>query len=111
MCNSSSCADWAPQGSRFGNEIGAVSGGVRPSGSRRVSGRADGAAMTNITLPPATLLLRLSREWAILCHRPTAVRRAAGWGLGVEIGSLDDVLIACGMARSAAERNSQRASD
>ncbi|MFZ4718419.1 MAG: LuxR C-terminal-related transcriptional regulator [Ilumatobacteraceae bacterium] len=60
--------------------------------------------MTNTPLPPCSILVRLTREWEALRRRPTAIARGVTWGLGVPIHSLDDVLVATGMAGSPADR-------
>jgi len=43
-----------------------------------------------------SLLSRLEREWQAINQRPAVLRRAAGWGLGVQFSSLDEVIIATG---------------
>lgn len=43
------------------------------------------------------LLVRLTREWQALNHRPVVVRRAAGWRLGVRFESLDELVAAAGL--------------
>lgn len=43
-----------------------------------------------------SLLARLDREWQALNDRPAVLRRAAGWGLGIQFASLDDVVAATG---------------
>lgn len=43
-----------------------------------------------------SLLARLDREWQALNERPAVLRRAAGWGLGIEFASLDEVVVAAG---------------
>lgn len=60
------------------------------SGAER--GRADAAPMTS---HPA-LLVRLTREWRAISHRPSVLRRAAQWPLGVTFESLDDLVAATG---------------
>jgi len=43
-----------------------------------------------------SLLSRLEREWQAINRRPAVLRRAAGWGLGIEFASLDEVVAASG---------------
>ncbi len=43
-----------------------------------------------------SLLSRLEREWQALDHRPAVLRRAAGWELGLEFASLDEIVAAAG---------------
>ena len=43
-----------------------------------------------------SLLSRLEREWQALNERPPVLRRAAGWNLGFEFASLDEVVSASG---------------
>ena len=43
-----------------------------------------------------SLLARLDREWQALNQRPAVLRRAAGWGLGFEFATLDEVAFATG---------------
>lgn len=69
-----------------------------------MTAEADAAAMTNVPLPPCSILVRLTREWDALRRRPTSLARAATWGLGFHVRSLDDVLAATGLATSAAAR-------
>jgi DNA-binding CsgD family transcriptional regulator len=54
------------------------------------------SGMTTTFPPHASLLLRLSREWRAICHRPAVVRRAEGWQLGIDFRSLDDIVAAAG---------------
>ena len=55
--------------------------------------------MTTNSLPHAALLVRLSREWRAISHRPTVLRRARTWQLGVAFVSLDDIVAAAGWRR------------
>ncbi len=55
-----------------------------------------------------SLLARLDREWQALVQRPTVLRRAAGWGLGVEFASLDEVVCAAGYRSLTGERGCDR---
>lgn len=60
--------------------------------------------MTNPTLPPCSVLVRLTREWEALGARPAVLARARSWDLGVPLHSLGDLLVATGMQVSAAAR-------
>lgn len=51
-----------------------------------------------------SLLARLDREWLALNCRPAVLRRAAGWGLGIDFASLDDVVAAAGYRPQADDR-------
>lgn len=51
-----------------------------------------------------SLLARLEREWHALNQRPAVLRRAAGWGLGIECASLDEVVAATGYRPRSDER-------
>jgi len=51
-----------------------------------------------------SLLARLDREWLALNCRPAVLRQAAGWGLGIEFASLDDVVAAAGYRPQADDR-------
>jgi RNA polymerase sigma factor (sigma-70 family) len=51
-----------------------------------------------------SLLARLDREWQALNQRPAVLRRAAGWGLGIEFASLDEVVAAAGYRPAGGER-------
>lgn len=42
------------------------------------------------------LLARLDREWQAIAHRPSVLRRAHGWGLGVSFACLDELVAATG---------------
>lgn len=66
---------------------------------------ADAAGMPNAPLPPCSILVRLTREWDALRRRPSSLARAATWGLEVPVRSLDDVLVAAGLAGSAGDRS------
>jgi RNA polymerase sigma factor (sigma-70 family) len=57
------------------------------------------AAMTTTSLPHAALLLRLTREWQAICHRPAVLHRARGWHVGVAFHTLDDLVDAAGFRR------------
>ena len=54
--------------------------------------------MTHRLLAPSnrSLLARLHREWQAIAQRPSVVRRARGWDLGVPFDSLDDIVAATG---------------
>lgn len=43
-----------------------------------------------------TIVRRLYREWNVLAHRPSVLRRASSWGLEVPFRSLDDIVEATG---------------
>jgi DNA-binding CsgD family transcriptional regulator len=51
-----------------------------------------------------SLLARLDREWHALNHRPAVLHRVAGWGLGIDFNSLDDVVVAAGYWTNVAQR-------
>jgi DNA-directed RNA polymerase specialized sigma24 family protein len=55
--------------------------------------------MTTTSLPHAALLLRLTREWQAIRHRPAVLRRAHGWQVGVDFQSLDELVDAAGFRR------------
>ena len=59
---------------------------------------ADDATMTDRLLPSSSpsLLARLHREWNVLALRPALVHRASGWGLGIPVRTLDDIVEATG---------------
>ncbi len=73
---------------------GVVSGAVRPP----VKGRADAAGMTHrpFTTSSRSLPARFHREWRTLAVRPSVLRRAATWDLGVPFHTLDDIVEATG---------------
>lgn len=80
----------------------AVRGAVRPC--------ADAAAM-NTSLPLHShlyshrpLVIRLQNEWQLLRERPSVLRRARSWRLGVPFDNLDDIIKATGYWASPAER-------
>lgn len=63
---------------------------------------------TDLALAPAarcSLRSRLEREWVALRGRPSVLRRAAGWGLGITFCSLDDIVVASGYCASSAQRD------
>lgn len=62
--------------------------------------------MTTTPLPHSALLVRLSREWQVLNHRPAVLCRARTWHLDVAFGSLDDLVAAAGWRRAGAEQPS-----
>lgn len=51
-----------------------------------------------------SLLSRLESEWQALNQRPAVLHRAAGWDLGIEFASLDEVVAASGFRPQAGER-------
>lgn len=60
----------------------------------------------NQRLPLVTnrsLRSRLEREWQALNQRPAVLQRAAGWGLGIEFASLDEVVAAAGFRSQGGE--------
>lgn len=74
--------------------------------SRAVSGRADAGHM-NTSLPLYSnrpLLVRLQSEWQLLRERPTVLRRAHSWSLGVPFDNLDQLIAATDYWPSPAER-------
>lgn len=61
-----------------------------------VRARADDRGM-NTSLPlynNRPLIVRLQSEWQLLRDRPTVLRRAHGWSLGVQFDDLDQLLVA-----------------
>ena len=46
--------------------------------------------------PYRALVARLHCEWSSISHRPPALHRAAGWGLGIPFANLDEVVAATG---------------
>ena len=82
--------------------------------SGAVSARADAGRM-NTSLPlysNRSLLTRLQSEWQLLRERPTVLRRAQGWSLGVPFDNLDQLLAATDYwpspaARAAAAANTR----
>lgn len=74
--------------------------------SPAVSGRADAGRM-NTSLPLYSnrpLLVRLQSEWQLLRERPTVLRRARSWSLGVPFDNLDELIAATDYWPSPAER-------
>jgi len=58
-----------------------------------------------------SLLARLTAEWNRLTARPSAVRQANGWRLGIELHTLDDVIVATGYAAAPGVVAPARAND
>lgn len=46
--------------------------------------------------PDTTVIARLQSEWSLLCHRPSSMRRARGWDLGVQFSSLPELVALAG---------------
>jgi len=55
---------------------------------------ADGAAHERLL--DTTVIARLQSEWSLLCHRPSSMRRARGWDLGVQFSSLPELVALAG---------------
>lgn len=55
-----------------------------------------------------SLFGRLDREWQALDQRPAVLRRAAGWGLGIEFASLSEVVIGAGYRPQTDQRGCER---
>ena len=61
----------------------------------------------NTPFPPYVnrpLIVRLEREWQLLCQRPAVLRRAQGWSVGVAFDDLDQLIAATGFWESPAAR-------
>lgn len=63
------------------------------STTRRRSARSSRSATTR---PGGTVLRRLFDDWETLSHRPSVVRRARSWNLGVDFDTLDGLVRAAG---------------
>lgn len=46
--------------------------------------------------PDTTVIARLQSEWLLLCHRPSSMRRARAWDLGVQFSSLPQLVALAG---------------
>ncbi len=53
------------------------------------------------------LLVRLTREWHAIAHRPAVLRRAADWQLGIRFESLDELVVAAGLRDRSSDGNSE----
>lgn len=53
--------------------------------------------------PDTTVISRLQQEWEVLCRRPTSMRHALGWGLGVEFASLAELVSLAGRRPATAD--------
>jgi DNA-directed RNA polymerase specialized sigma24 family protein len=71
---------------------------VSPTVRASVRGSADDPAMTHrpCSTSSRSLLARLHREWQVIAVRPSVLRRARTWDLGVPFYSLDDIIAATG---------------
>lgn len=46
--------------------------------------------------PDTTVIARLQSEWSLLCRRPSSMRHALGWNLGVRFASLPELVALSG---------------
>lgn len=57
--------------------------------------------MNELPSPTTTVVARLQSEWNTLSRRPSSLRRARAWGLGVSFASLDELVVLAGRVPAA----------